>query len=223
MQNYDNIEHIIIDGNSNDETIDLINKTPNKVKILISEKDNGIYDAMNKGIRVATGDVIGFLHSDDIFASKNTVDNIVAAFKDTGIDATYGDLAYISGGKIVRSWVSGKHSKAKLRLGWMPPHPTLYIKKNIYTKFGLFRNDFGTAADYELIIRFFYVNGIKTYHIPEILVYMHTGGVSNRSLCNRIRAHMFDWKAWRVNNITRFPIGVLLKPLSKISQYKYNY
>jgi len=220
MQNYNNIEYIIVDGESTDSTVNKISNYKNKISKFVSEPDNGIYDAMNKGISLSTGDIIGFVHSDDILVSENTIRDIVHCFGEK-IDSVYGNINYISGsdGKIIRRWKAGDYIKNKFKQGWMPPHPALYIKKDIYLKYGFFRTDFGSAADYELILRFFYLNNISCRYIQRVVVNMRVGGLSNRSFYNRLVAHWFDWKAWRVNGIARYPVWVFLKPLRKIRQF----
>ena len=218
-QSYANIEHIFIDGGSLDSTLDIVEKKSRREKIIVSETDNGIYDAMNKGINVSSGDIIGFLHSDDIFASSDSVNKIVKKFSKTNTDSVYGDLVYTKNNNVIRKWTSGSYNKQNFKLGWMPPHPTLYIKKDTYRRYGMYRTDFSTSADYELIIKFLYLNNVSSSYIPSVLVNMNIGGASNRNIYSRIRAHYYDWKAWNVNKISRFPIWVFLKPFRKIGQY----
>ena len=221
-QDYPNIEHIVIDGKSSDGTLDILKQYRKDISILISEKDLGIYDALNKGLKYVTGDIVGFLHSDDIYANSNVLSLYAEAFEGENIDSCYGDLIYVESGntkKSVRYWKSGPLKRYKLRWGWMPPHPTLYIRNELYQKLGGFRLDMGTAGDYESIIRFFLKHKISAKYIPSTMIKMRVGGASNVTLRNRIRANMNDRKAWKVNKVRPYPWALIFKPLSKIKQY----
>ncbi len=223
-QDYNNIEFIIIDGNSTDSTQKIIEKYRSQISKVIIEKDNGIYDAMNKGIKIATGDVIGILNSDDEYFSNKAVSAIVNKFKHEEIDALYADLVYVqeeNTSKIVRYWKSGKYSEGKFMWGWMPPHPTFYVKKTIYGKFGLYHSEMKSAADYEMMLRLIHKNKIKIGYLEEIVVKMRVGGISNSSIQNRIRAHREDYKAWELNNLKPYFFTLFLKPLSKLTQFLF--
>jgi glycosyltransferase involved in cell wall biosynthesis len=221
-QTHQDIEYIIVDGNSKDATLDIIKKHSTTVSKWISEKDNGIYDAMNKGIEMASGEIIGILNADDVFANNNVVENIVKYFNDDTIDALYADLKYVQREditKVIRFWKSGEYSEGKFFYGWMPPHPTLYLRKAVYQKYGNYRTDMPSAADYELMLRMIHVHKIKLTYYPQVTVLMREGGLSNRSLENRIKANRDDRRAWQVNNVNPKFYTLLMKPLSKILQF----
>ena len=222
QQDYANIEYIIVDGGSTDGTIELIKSYGERICKFISEPDNGLYDAINKGIKLATGEVVGLLHSDDLFSNSNVISKIVAAFKDSGADSVYGDLHYVDKEdtqKVIRNWRSGYYSKGKFERGWMPPHPTFYVKRKVYLVHGLYDTGFKSAADYELMLRLLYKVGISANYIKDTLVHMRVGGESNRSLFNRIRANKEDHQAWIKNQLRPYFYTRLLKPLRKIHQY----
>ncbi len=221
-QTYPNIEYIIIDGKSTDKTLEKVNNYRDKITKVVSEEDKGIYDALNKGINIATGDIIGFLHSDDIFAHSNVIENIVEMFQKTETSAVYADLHYVSREntkKIIRNWKSGDYKYGMFLNGWMPPHPTVYIKKDIYNQFGIFNLDFKTAADYELMLRFFHKHKVKLTYLNEVTIKMRVGGESNATIKNRINANKEDRKAWKINNIKPRFYTLWFKPLRKMYQY----
>ena len=220
-QSHSNIEHIIVDGLSTDDTIEKIKSIDQQIKI-ISEKDNGIYDAMNKGIAIASGDIIGILNSDDFYASKLVIESVVRIFSIINCDALYGDLLYVDSKhifKVKRKWISGMHQRKDFLKGWMPPHPTFFVKKEVYEKYGVFNLELGTAADYELMLRFIYKHQINTFYLPEVLIHMRTGGASNKNIFNRLKANHGDRQAWRVNDLKPGLFTLYLKPLRKISQF----
>ena len=186
-QTYQNIEHIVIDGVSTDGTLEIVNNYKSKISILISEPDEGIYDALNKGISHATGDIICFLHADDFFAHKNVIAHVVEAFEKYQVNSLYGDLEYVSKDdttNVVRYWKSGEFHYKKIAKGWMPPHPAFFVKRNVYEKYGTFDTSFAIAADYDFVLRVLGKNRISTAYLPEVLYKMRVGGVSNRSLTN---------------------------------------
>jgi glycosyltransferase involved in cell wall biosynthesis len=219
-QKFNNIQYIIIDGGSTDNTIQIISKYSDKIDCFISEPDFGIYDAMNKGIAQATGDVIGTLNADDYFTDDNVLNDVAIAFATQKTNILYGDLDYIDlSGKIIRKWRSGKYKSGMLNRGWMPPHPTFYCRRKLFEELGLYSLDYGSAADYELMLRFINANKTNVFYLNKVLVKMIIGGVSNKSFNNRVKALHFDLKAMRNNDIL-FPIVTLLcKPLRKIMQY----
>ncbi len=222
-QNYNDIEHIIIDGDSSDKTMEIVKKNRSTISKIISEPDHGPYDAFNKGINTSTGDLIGFLHSSDYFFSNNIISKIVETLKKTTTDSIYGDLVYVNNDKeIVRSWTAGGYKKNNFLYGWMPPHPTFFVKRKIYEKFGLFELNFGSAADFELMLRFLYFNSVTTSYLPEKITCMRVGGLSDGGIASRLKAHVYDWKAWRVNGGYKFPFWTILKPLRKIKQFSAN-
>ncbi|MBC5773483.1 glycosyltransferase [Pontibacter sp. KCTC 32443] len=221
-QTYPDIEYIVVDGMSNDGTVEIIRRYGNKITKFVSEKDSGLYDAINKGICLATGDVIGFLHSDDIFYSPESIAQIVEAFKANNTDSIYGDLLYVKKSdtnRIVRNWISGKYNRENFLLGWMPPHPTFYVKRELYQKLGLYNTKFRSAADYELMLRYLFKHKITTTYLPEKLVKMRVGGKSNVTLNNRIRANQEDYQAWVINNLQPYFFTRYLKPLRKLLQF----
>lgn len=217
------VEHLIIDGGSTDNSLDIAAGVLPTSQIY-SGKDEGIYDAMNKGITIARGDIIGILNSDDFYASSGVLKKVAAAFRDINTDASYGDLCYMSANdtkRIVRYWRSNAYDYRNFYWGWMPPHPTFFVRKSIYDRFGLFNLDLGSAADYELMLRFLVRHRLNTAYIPETLVKMRSGGVSNSNLANRLRANRMDRMAWRVNNLRPYPWTLVLKPLRKIGQWMF--
>jgi len=220
-QSYKNVEHVIIDGASTDATLDLIEKSATAHTRVFSEADSGIYDALNKGIARATGDVIGLLHSDDFFASDTVLTKVAAAFADPNIDAVYGDLDYVAKAdttRIIRHWKSGNFTKAKLRRGWMPPHPTLFLRKSVFERFGDYDTTYQISADYDAILRWFGKEKLAAAYLPEVLVKMRVGGESNKSLKKILQKSREDYRALRRNNIGGF--GALFwKNASKIQQF----
>jgi len=224
-QSYDNIEQIIIDNVSTDHTLKIA-KEYDQVKTIVSEPDKGIYDAMNKGIANAKGDIIGILNSDDYLAGPDIIAEIVQQFKDTRCDATYGNLIYVKNKhpeKIQRVWIAGKYKRTQFYDGWMMPHPTLYVKKEMYQKFGGFDTSFRLAADYELILRLLLKNKIKATHIDKVLVYMRAGGAGNKDMGRRFKAHNEDYRAWETNGLKPKWYTLKLKPIRKIGQFLLHY
>ncbi|QHP57711.1 glycosyltransferase family 2 protein [Pectobacterium carotovorum] len=220
-QTYPDIEYIIIDGGSKDNTLSLIKSSCSRVSVVVSEPDKGIYDALNKGILSATGDIIGFLHSDDFFAYPDAVKDIVDAMHESNADAVYGDLNYISSTDndvIVRKWVSGGFDINKMKLGWMPPHPTFYMKRSCYQRFGSFDLSYRISADYDSLLRYLWINKITVKYIPKVIINMRVGGMSNRSLSNMIMKTKEDVKAMKSNKLPWLS-AVAGKNLSKIPQF----
>ena len=222
-QTYDNIELVVIDGGSTDGTLDLLKSYGNRIHKLISEPDKGIYDALNKGIQNATGDIVGFMHSDDLFNDSDSLKRVAAAFRNKSVDSIYGDLLYVDKddiGQVVRYWKSGEYCKKKLARGWMPPHPTFYMKRSCYEKLGGFTLDYKIAADYDSMLRYLGRHNITTYYIPEVLVRMRVGGASNRSLKNIILKSKEDYRALKVNEVGGVP-ALFMKNFSKIPQFLF--
>ena len=219
-QDYSNLEYVIVDGLSNDKTLDIINQ--NHKGVLLSEKDKGIYDAMNKGIDLATGDVIGILNSDDFYAENMVVSEVAKIFNQKDCDAVYADLLYVDEKdtkKVIRKWISGFYKKNSFLTGWMPPHPTLFLKKEVYNKFGKFNLQLKSAADYELMLRMLYKHNLKVEYLPMVTVHMRTGGQSNSSIKNRIKANKEDRLAWKINGLKPYWFTLYMKPLRKITQF----
>lgn len=219
-QSYKNIEYLVIDGNSSDATPDIILRNSSHIDYFKSEPDKGIYDAMNKGIMQATGDVVGLLNADDYFANNNVLSDIAASFALSNSDLLYADLDYVNpDGKIIRKWRSGNFALRKFNWGWMPPHPTFYARRELYDHFGLYNASYGTAADYELMLRFMYLNKASVCYLNKVIVKMTLGGVSNQNLFNRALAWKYDFKAMGKNKISIPILAILLKPLRKITQF----
>ena len=221
IQDYPDIEYIIIDGASTDSTLKIVEQYGHRVTILISEKDDGIYDALNKGIALATGDVVGFLHSDDLFADDKVVSRMAKEFSKEQIDAVYGDLNYVSKSdttRIIRRWVSGNFNRNKFKNGWMPPHPTFYMMRKHYISHGRFDLNFSISADYESMLRYLWTNKLYAKYIPSVLINMRIGGESNRNFMNICRKTREDVLAMIKNGISPSR-GILLKNLSKIKQF----
>lgn len=222
-QNYLDIEYIIMDGGSEDDTIKNIEEAVklNSNIIFKSEPDNGIYDALNKGIALATGTIIGFVHSDDFLADTDIISQIVKKFETENADGVYGDLHYVAfdnTNKIIRNWVSKPYNKKLLKNGWMPAHPTLFLKKEIYDTYGLFNMSYKIAADYDFILRVFQQKNLRFYYLQKTIIKMRIGGVSNKSFKNIIQKTKEDFKAIKANNIGGFGT-VLLKNITKIKQF----
>lgn len=220
-QSYKDIEYILVDGKSKDSTCDIIRSYGDRISKFVSEKDNGLYDALNKGIRLTTGDVVGFLHSDDIFASAETIKMIAEAFIKFQVDSVYGDLVYVDQNdtdKIIRFWRSRKFSRTRALTGWMPPHPTFYVKREVYEKFGGFNTSFRIAADYESILRFLVRFRVSTFYIPLVLIRMRLGGESNKSIKNVIRKSLEDIRAMHINGLISFA-ALFNKNASKFKQF----
>lgn len=224
-QDFSNIELLIIDGCSKDDTLSKIRRSfKGKVKI-ISEKDKGIYDALNKGVILSSGNIIGFLHSDDLFASKDILSKIESVFQTENVDGVYGDLQYVDKevtSKVIRYWKSQFFQPDLLKKGWMPAHPTLFLRKEVYKKHGLFNLDYKIAADYDLMLRIFSDATLKFKYLPQVITKMRVGGASNRSLKNIKIKSKEDLKAIKSNNLKN-PYRVLFrKNISKISQFINN-
>ncbi len=218
-------EHIIIDGASDDGTLEIIQEYKSSVSQFISEPDKGIYDAMNKGIKLASGDIIGILNSDDLYPTSDTLSEVAKVFEKKNIDSCYGDLVYVNPiktDKTRRYWRSGYFNPRRFYFGWMPPHPTFFVRRSVYEKYGFFNLALGSAADYELMLRFLLKYKISTTYLPHILVKMRNGGESNASLKNRIRANKMDRMAWKINGLKPHTWTLWMKPLRKIGQYFTN-
>lgn len=221
QQSYPNIEYIIVDGASKDNTLDVVRDNCSRVSKIISEQDKGIYDALNKGIQAATGDVIGFLHSDDLFAYPDAVADIVATLEKNQSQAAYADLAYVSKDdtdKMIRLWTSGSYKRNKMLSGWMPPHPTFYMTRELYLSLGQFDLGFKIAADYDSLLRYLWSNKVSMSYLPKVLIKMRVGGASNRSLSNIYKKTCEDIQALKNNNVF-WPKAIFIKNFSKIPQF----
>lgn len=220
-QSYKNIEHLIIDGNSTDATLDVIKKYPNNNIHLVSENDDGIYDALNKGIEKARGEIVGFLHADDFFESDQTLEIIAEAFRDPNIDAVYGDLVYVgqnNENKVIRYWCAGQLKNSSLGRGWMPPHPTFYVRRSVYQRLGGFNKKYKISADYDLMLRFFIHGQINVLYLPKVLIRMRAGGISNRSFSNILQKTLEDLSIVRSNEVGGV-LTIFLKNITKFKQF----
>jgi glycosyltransferase involved in cell wall biosynthesis len=215
-------EHIVVDGASDDGTVEIVRARGGSVARFISEPDAGLYEAMNKGIAVAGGEIVGTLNADDVYADASVLERVRRAFADPDVQACYGDLDYVDArhpSRVVRRWRSGSGTAGRIYRGWMPPHPTFFARRVVYEQCGVFNTALGTAADYELMLRFLLKHRVRAAYIPEVLVRMRSGGVSNRSLGHRLRAHRMDRLAWEVNGLKPRPWTLPFKPLRKIGQF----
>lgn len=216
------VEFIVVDGNSTDGTDQVVSGYRDQIQQYIREPDDGIYDALNKGIKAATGDAIGFIHADDFIAEESTLNHVAQALEAPDVDGVYGDLMYVSEDdtdRITRYWQAGEYAPGKFRFGWMPPHPTVYLKRACYEQFGNFNLEMKTAADYELMLRMMMKHKIRMKYLPEVMVKMRSGGASNASLKNRLNANRDDQLAWSMNGL-KAPWGLrFMKPLRKVGQF----
>jgi glycosyltransferase involved in cell wall biosynthesis len=222
-QSYPNIEYLIMDGQSKDGTLTKVKQLiqDHEHVQVISEPDKGIYDALNKGVTRASGDLIGFVHSDDLLASKDIIQQIVERCKVTSCDGVYGDLHYVAASntsKLIRNWTSRPFSYKLLKAGWMPAHPSLYLKKEVYEHYGQFDLSYNIAADYDFILRVFKNTDLVFEYIPEVIVKMRVGGASNRSLKNILQKSREDYRALRANHIGNW-WSLIQKNTSKIRQF----
>jgi len=220
-QTYDKFEHIVQDGGSTDGTLALLQSRPDPRRKLVSKRDGGIYDALNQALARASGDIIGLLHSDDFLATPDVLAKVADRFRETQADAVYGDLDYVSASDpthIIRHWKAMAYDPAKLRRGWMPPHPALFLRREVIERLGGYDSSFQIAADYDSILRYFGKGGISAAYVPEVLMKMRMGGESNRSFSRILRKSQEDYRALKKNNIGG--LGVLaMKNLSKLQQF----
>lgn len=220
-QQHPDIEHIIVDGDSKDDTLDIIASYPHVSKLIVG-KDEGIYDAMNKGIGAANGEVIGILNSDDIYTDDRVLCDVATVFADPKVMAAYADLQYVDPldlGKVRRRWVSGPFKRNNFYYGWMPPHPTFFVRREVYEQAGVFNLGLQSAADYELMLRVLVKHNVEAHYIPRTIVKMRAGGTSNASLFNRLRGNKEDRMAWKLNGLKPYFFTLYLKPLRKIHQF----
>lgn len=221
-QTFGSLEYIIIDGNSTDGTLEVIEEHRDPRTQIISEPDQGLYDALNKGIKRSSGDIIGVLPAGDLYAHNRVLRTVAEAFATIKEDSCYGDLQYVdqnNPNKVIRHWKSSVYRDGKFRWGWMPPHPTFFVKREIYEKYNCFNPKFQISGDYELMLRYLAVHRISTFYIPEVMVKMRVGGMSNRNLRYIIRKSYEDYKACRLNHLQGGLVALLLKNLTKLPQF----
>ena len=221
-QTHADVEHVVVDGGSRDGTRAIVERFPGRRGPFLSEPDRGLYDALNKGIRLATGEVVGVLGADDELAEPSVLSRVAGAMEDPSVDACYGDLVYVRRGDpscTVRYWRAGERLPGAFRRGWMPPHPTFYARRALLEKAGGFDISFRIAADYELMLRLLERDGARTAYLPGVLVRMRLGGTSNRGLRNLLRKTREDRRAWTVNGLPGGTLAVLRKNLVKLPQF----
>lgn len=219
-QTHPEVEHVIIDGGSKDKTVQMVREFGGIN--FISEPDEGIYDALNKGVKLATGDAIGILGADDYLSDNTVLARVADILKDPKVDVVYGNLNFVDPSdlsKPVRTWISEPYDKTKWLNGWMPPHPTFYIRKSFFDQYGDFIKAFASAGDYEFMLRMCFKHNANCVFLPHLMVTMRTGGTSTASLKNRIRANKEDRLAWKINNLKPKWYTLYLKPLSKVFQF----
>lgn len=222
-QDHKDIEHIIIDGVSTDGTLAIIEKYNDHISRWVSEKDYSMYDAINKGMKLATGDIIGTLNSDDVLASPDVISSIVQCFEKEKVNAVYGDLLYVDQhdtSKVMRQWKGGAFRRSKFRFGWMPAHPTFYFYRNLLDKCGYYETHFFTAADYEFMTRYLFYHNVGAAYVNKLIVKMRMGGMSNGNILRRLRANRRDYLAMKKNKIPFAFVVSFLKPLIKLHQYR---
>lgn len=217
-QSHPDVESIVIDGASDEATLDILKA--HKRSIVISEPDEGIYDAMNKGLRKATGDVIAILNADDTYAHPDVIAHAVQAFEETHAALVYGDLEYVDrDGKVVRRWHAGAMKPGSFRRGWMPPHPTCFVRREVYEKVGHFDTSLPIAADYDFLLRTMVKHRVPVHYLEETLVKMGAGGTSNAGVRNILQANLEVRRSWKKNGLRGGALAPILKPLRKPLQY----
>ena len=224
MQTHQDIEHIIIDGGSTDGTLEILEQNKQHLAYFVSEPDQGLYHAMNKGISKATGDVIGLLNSDDLFAHPSALTHVAEALADESVDACYGDLVYVHHNNInqvARYWKSSEYASHLFAKGWVPAHPTFYVKKRVHDQHGmLFNLDYKLAADFDVLLRLLFAHGIKTTYIPEVMVKMRLGGATNKSLKNIVNQNKEIMRILKRHEYPYSPTTLICNKLAnRVQQY----
>lgn len=220
-QTWPHVEHIVVDAASTDGSQHILARHRNSMAKLVSEPDDGLYDGLNKGIGLATGDVVGFLHADDMYASPDTLQSVARAFQDPKVDAVYGDVVYVDKrdpSRVVRYWRAGEFRPELLRSGWMPPHTTLYLRRSVYERFGGFDTRYCIAADYDHVLRVLGSGRVNVAYVPDVLMRMRLGGASNSSVAGLVRKAVEDYNAMRQNHVGGVQ-ALIMKNLSKLPQF----
>ena len=218
----DQLELVVIDGGSSDETLDVLERYRSRIGVLVSEKDGGIYDGMNKGIERATGDVIGTLNSDDLYQDDRVLATVLEAFRDGDAQVVYGDLVYVKAdepSKIVRYWKSRPYEDGLFERGWMPPHPTFFVRRQVYEEHGRFDLEFRLASDFELTMRFLTKTRVPFQYVPKVLVRMRMGGATNNSVRNVLNGNLESYRACKKNGLDVSLFFIVRKILSRIPQF----
>ncbi len=221
QQSYADVEHVVQDGGSTDGTLEQIARLANAETSLVTERDAGIYDAINRGIARSSGDIVGLMHSDDTFAHDHVLDTVAGVMRDPNVDGVYGDLQYVSARdpiRVIRHWQSKEYHPLLLKRGWMPPHPTVYLRKEVFERFGSYDTSFSIAADYDAMLRYLVKGQISLTYIPDVLVKMRLGGESNRSFERVLRKSQEDLRALRKNGVGGFG-ALAAKNVSKLGQF----
>ena len=221
-QTYPDVEHIVVDGRSTDPTLEIVKRHHAKLAKVVSEPDNGVYDAMNKGLALASGGVVGFLNADDIYMHPDVLAKVAAIMADPAVDACYADLVYVDReqtSRVVRHWTSRDYVPGLFEKGWMPAHPTFFVRKSVYEKLGGFDLRYRMQADFDLALRFMGIHGIQTRYVPEVWVRMRMGGMSNNSIRNMVRGNIEAYAACRTNGLNVPPWFILTKVLSRVPQF----
>jgi glycosyltransferase involved in cell wall biosynthesis len=224
-QNHPDIEYIIVDGASKDNTLEIVKSYGNKISQIISEPDNGMYDAMNKGLRIATGDIIGILNADDFYIDNTIISQIVAEFEKTKADSVYADIAFVAKdnlSKVLRYYSSASFRPWKFRFGYMPAHPSFFLKRNIYEKYGYFKTNYKLCADFDLIVRLYSTHKISFSYFPKMVVKMRMGGKSNQSIGNIMLLNKEILRGCHENGIRSNIIFIYLKYFTKVFELLLN-
>lgn len=221
-QTHPDVEHIVVDGGSTDGTWEIIERNRHRIAKAVTEPDQGIYDAMNKGIRMASGELVGMLNSDDVYETDQVLARVAEIMKNPNLDACYGDLIYVDRGsmlRVLRYWKSNIYRPGACLRGWMPAHPTFFLRRALYVRYGGYDLEFRLQSDYEMMLRLFEIHRIRAEYIPEILVRMRMGGVSNSSIGNVIVGNLEAMRACRKNNFPVTPLFIVRKVLSRLLQF----
>ncbi|MDQ7989783.1 MAG: glycosyltransferase family 2 protein [Candidatus Dactylopiibacterium sp.] len=222
MQTHPDREHIVIDGASTDGTRELVERNRQRLSHFVSEPDRGVYDAMNKGLALASGDIVAFLNADDVYVHEGVLARVAELMSDPALDACYAGLYFVAQDDIsrtVRRMPSRAYQPGLLERGWMPPHPTLFVRRRILEEIGGFDLQFALQSDFDLVIRLFAVRGIRSLHVPETWVRMRMGGLSNRSWRHVVRGNLEAYRACRKNGLSVWPWFPVQKVLSRVPEF----